>query len=92
MAAKYPRRFITAAVLGAGWEPPGNSTFLEALPRLEAALKSGQPIEPLSRNLGAMYSQEVNVYSRKPLINKNRIIGYMPGPGLGINYRPDFHQ
>ena len=74
MAVKYPWRFITGAVLGAGWKPPGNSTFLEALPWLEAALKSDQPIEPLSLNLGAIHSQEVNVYSREPLIIKTALL------------------
>ena len=52
LISKNPHRFISAGILGAGWEPPGNSTFLSALSRMEKALRSGKSIEPLSGHLG----------------------------------------
>jgi pimeloyl-ACP methyl ester carboxylesterase len=53
LAAAHPERLITASVLGAGWEHPGNSTFLNTLPQLESALRSGKGIGPLMAHLGA---------------------------------------
>jgi pimeloyl-ACP methyl ester carboxylesterase len=52
LAATRPERLLTASPLGAGWERPDNSAFLKALDDIEAALKSGQGIGPLSGYLG----------------------------------------
>ncbi len=53
LAATHPERVATASILGAGWEPPENSWFLDALTRLAADLRAGRAISPLSGYLGA---------------------------------------
>jgi pimeloyl-ACP methyl ester carboxylesterase len=52
LAATHPERLLTASSLGVGWERPDNSAFLAALPDIEADLKSGRGIGPLSSYLG----------------------------------------
>jgi len=51
-AATYSQRLITASPLGAGWERPNESEFLDALQKMAAALESGSGIGPVSRGLG----------------------------------------
>ena len=53
LAATHPERVATASVLAAGWEPPENPWFLDALARLAADLRAGRAIGPLSGYLGA---------------------------------------
>ncbi len=53
LAVIAPERLISVAVLGAGWEPPDNSEFLGALPRLAEQLEAGRGVGPLMGNLGA---------------------------------------
>lgn len=48
-----PRRLLSASLLGSGWEPPGNSALLAALPRLADALEAGRGVGPLAGHLGA---------------------------------------
>jgi pimeloyl-ACP methyl ester carboxylesterase len=52
-SASASERLRSASVLGAGWEPPDNSEFLEALPRLADQLEAGRGVGPLMGNLGA---------------------------------------
>jgi len=52
LATVSPERLLGVAVLGAGWEPPTNLAFLDALPRLADALEAGKGIGPLMGNLG----------------------------------------
>lgn len=52
LATMSPERLLSIAALGAGWEPPGNTAFLEALPKLADALEAGKGIGPLMGNLG----------------------------------------
>lgn len=51
-AVTYPERLLTAAPLGAGWEPPQTPNFLEAMAGLARAVKSGEPIDPLQAIFG----------------------------------------
>lgn len=53
MAAEYPQRLLTVAVLGAGWERPDNPMFLSRLAQLADALQAGEAIGPLCAQLGA---------------------------------------
>ncbi|MGH6943137.1 MAG: alpha/beta hydrolase, partial [Geminicoccaceae bacterium] len=52
LAAVHQDRLIGAALMGAGWESPFNSAFLDAVPRLAADLEAGHGIAPLSAYLG----------------------------------------
>jgi len=51
-AATYPERLLSAAPLGAGWEPPRTPNFLEALAGLAQAVKAGQSVDPLQAVFG----------------------------------------
>jgi len=53
LATVAPERLLGVAVLGAGWEQPGNSALLAALPALADALESGRGVGPISGHLGA---------------------------------------
>jgi len=53
LATVRPERMLSVAVLGAGWEPPDNRAFLDALPKLADDLEAGRGIGPLMGNLGA---------------------------------------
>ncbi|MDQ7051798.1 MAG: alpha/beta hydrolase [candidate division KSB1 bacterium] len=52
MACTVPGRVERLVVMGAGWERPGNSVFLQALPVLANALREGKGIRPLAAYLG----------------------------------------
>ncbi len=52
LAATRPERLLTASSLGVGWERPENSAFLAALAHIEADLRSGRGIGPLTAYLG----------------------------------------
>lgn len=52
VAVLHPDRVITVSPLGAGWETADSSTFLRSLPELEASLRTGRGIAPLSGSLG----------------------------------------
>lgn len=51
-AVSYPHRLLGIAPLGAGWETSESSEFIQALPRVEASLRAGKGIPPLSGQLG----------------------------------------
>lgn len=51
-AVDHPERLRSVALIGAGWEPPNNSVFLAAIPKLQRALRQGHSIGPLSEHLG----------------------------------------
>lgn len=53
LASTHPERLFTASPLGAGWERPDNSAFLDALVQLADTLESGHGIEPLGGYLDA---------------------------------------
>lgn len=53
VAVLHPDRVITVSPLGAGWETAESSTFLRSLPEIEASLRAGKGIPPLSGLLGA---------------------------------------
>ncbi len=48
MAARHADRLITAAPLGAGWEDPEDSAFLDASAKMAEALESGKSIGPVA--------------------------------------------
>lgn len=48
LAATQPDRLLSAAVLGAGWQPPGTLAFGEILDQLAVDLEAGRGIGPLS--------------------------------------------
>ena len=48
LAATHPERLLTASSLGIGWERIENSAFMAAVPGIEADLRSGRGIGPLS--------------------------------------------
>jgi thiosulfate/3-mercaptopyruvate sulfurtransferase len=52
LAATHPDRLLSASLLGAGWEQPDNSVFLDAIPEIEADLRAGQGVGPLVGYLG----------------------------------------
>ena len=52
LASTHPERFLSASVLGAGWEPANNDAFKQALFKLADSLESGKAIGPLSAHLG----------------------------------------
>lgn len=52
LAVMAPERLLSASILGAGWEPPGNSALMAALPRLADSLEAGRGVGPISGNLG----------------------------------------
>ena len=52
LASTLPERLISAAVLGAGWEPADNNTFEQALFKIADSLESGKTIGPISGHLG----------------------------------------
>jgi pimeloyl-ACP methyl ester carboxylesterase len=52
LATVSPERLLSVGVLGAGWEPPANAAFLEALPKLADDLEAGKGVGPLMGNLG----------------------------------------
>jgi len=52
LATMFPERLLSVAVLGAGWEPPTNRAFLDALPKLADDLEAGKGIGPLMGSLG----------------------------------------
>jgi pimeloyl-ACP methyl ester carboxylesterase len=53
LAASHAERLTGVCLIGAGYEPPDNSEFLEALPRLASDLRAGKGIRPLSAHMGA---------------------------------------
>lgn len=57
LAAAHPERLLTASSLGAGWERPDSSEFIEALSRLEETLESGSGISPVAGELGGERKQ-----------------------------------
>lgn len=52
LATTEPGRLLSAAVLGAGWEPVEHSPLLEALEGLVQGLEKGRGIRPLAAHLG----------------------------------------
>lgn len=52
LATTHPDRLLTASPLGAGWERPGDSTFLAAMGGIADALEAGRGVPPLSASLG----------------------------------------
>jgi len=52
LATRHPERLISISALGAGWESPENSAFLEALSGIAIALEQGLAVPPLAGNLG----------------------------------------
>lgn len=52
LATDAPERVRSASVLGSGWERPGNSALLAALPRLADALEAGHGVGPIAGNFG----------------------------------------
>lgn len=51
-AVLYPHRLLGIAPLAAGWETSESSEFIQALPQIEASLRAGKGIPPLSGQLG----------------------------------------
>jgi pimeloyl-ACP methyl ester carboxylesterase len=53
----HPERLTCLCLMGAGYEPPDNREFLEALPRLAADLRTGKGVRPLSTYMGAGHTE-----------------------------------
>jgi len=51
-AVDHPERLLTASVLGAGWERPDESAFMQTLAKMAEALETGGTIPPLAGSLG----------------------------------------
>jgi len=52
LATSHPERLASVTIMGAGWEPPENARFKDALTRLAADLRAGHGINPLCGYLG----------------------------------------
>jgi pimeloyl-ACP methyl ester carboxylesterase len=53
LAISHSKRLTGLCLMGAGYEPPDNSDFLDALPRLSSDLRAGKGIRPPSAYMGA---------------------------------------
>jgi pimeloyl-ACP methyl ester carboxylesterase len=57
LATGHSERLTGICLMGAGYEPPANSDFLQALPGLAGDLRAGKGIRPLSAYMGAGHTE-----------------------------------
>lgn len=92
LAVIAPERILSASVMGAGWEQPESSRFLEALAKMADALSRGESIPPVASELdpqrkkpGLLHTAWVRIMTGW-FNDQQALIGVIEGlPWLAIN-------